>query len=211
MISLQKLFGKDDKFFELLEASAEEGRTSIQALNRILSAPGTTTNLDDFSKSKEADKKITEQINEALVNSFVTSLEREDIEVLSGALYKIPKTVEKLAERFQMSAALVRETDFTQYIGLLDAATDQVVDLVKMLRSLGEGKISQAKEINGKLQQIEGDADKLILERLRDLYSGRHDVTKVLVLRDLYELLEKIVDRCRDAGNVVTHIVLKNS
>jgi uncharacterized protein Yka (UPF0111/DUF47 family) len=33
----------------------------------------------------------------------------------------------------------------------------------------------------------------------------------VLVLRDLYDLLEKIVDRCRDAGNVVTHIVLKNS
>ena len=39
MISLQKLFGKDDKFFSLLEASAEEGRTSIHALNRILSQP----------------------------------------------------------------------------------------------------------------------------------------------------------------------------
>ena len=72
-------------------------------------------------------------------------------------------------------------------------------------------KISQAKQLNGRLQQIEGDADKLILDRLRDLYSGRHEVTRVLVLRDLYELLEKIVDRCRDTGNVVTHIVLKHS
>jgi hypothetical protein len=31
------------------------------------------------------------------------------------------------------------------------------------------------------------------------------------MLKDLYELLEKVVDRYRDAGNVITHIVLKNS
>jgi hypothetical protein len=29
------------------------------------------------------------------------------------------------------------------------------------------------------------------------------------MLRDLYDLLEKVVDRCRDAGNVLSHIVLK--
>jgi uncharacterized protein Yka (UPF0111/DUF47 family) len=26
----------------------------------------------------------------------------------------------------------------------------------------------------------------------------------------LYELLEKVVDRCRDAGNVISNIILKN-
>ncbi|PYM09779.1 MAG: pit accessory protein, partial [Verrucomicrobia bacterium] len=34
---------------------------------------------------------------------------------------------------------------------------------------------------------------------------------KVIALKDLYELLEKVIDRCRDAGNVINHIVLKNS
>ena len=33
----------------------------------------------------------------------------------------------------------------------------------------------------------------------------------VIVLKDLYELLEKIIDRCRDSGNVIAHIALKNS
>jgi uncharacterized protein Yka (UPF0111/DUF47 family) len=211
MISLQKLFSKDDTFFSLLEASAEAGRTSIQALTRLLSSPDSLTSLDEFSRPKEADKKITDQINEALAQTFATQLEREDIEILSAALYKIPKTVEKFAERWQVSVALVRDTDFSPYTQLLDAATNQVVALVRMLRGLGSAKISQAKQLNGRLQQIEGDADKLILDRLRDLYSGRHEVTRVLVLRDLYELLEKIVDRCRDTGNVVTHIVLKHS
>ena len=48
--------------------------------------------------------------------------------------------------------------DFNRHIALLDAATNQVVALVGMLRTLGAGKIHQAKELNGKLQQIEGDA-----------------------------------------------------
>ncbi len=30
-------------------------------------------------------------------------------------------------------------------------------------------------------------------------------------LRDLYELIERVIDRCRDTGNLITHIVLKNS
>jgi uncharacterized protein Yka (UPF0111/DUF47 family) len=32
-----------------------------------------------------------------------------------------------------------------------------------------------------------------------------------LALKDLYELLEKVFDRCRDAGNVISHVVLKHS
>lgn len=211
MISLQKLFGKDDKFFTLLEASASEGRASIQALNRVLSTPSATPSLDAFNKAKETDKKITEQINEALVTSFVTQLEKEDIEVLSHSLYRIPKTVEKFAERFIISAPVVRDVDFARHIALLDAATNQVVTLVGMLRTLGAGKIHEAKAINAKLQQIEGDADTLQLEMLRDLYSGRHEPIRVIALRDLFELLETVVDRCRDAGNIVTHIVLKNA
>jgi hypothetical protein len=50
-----------------------------------------------------------------------------------------------------------------------------------------------------------------MMELYRDLFSGRYDAVKVIVLKDLYELLEKVIDRCRDAGNVISQIVLKNS
>ena len=211
MFSLQKMFGKDDKFFELLEASAEEARHCVQALTQVLKNPAATPSLEEFHQAKEADKRITSQINEALVHTFVTQLEHEDIEVLSAALYKIPKTVEKFSERFIISARIVRDTDFSRHIALLDAATSRVVDLVKLLRQIGSGGLEEAKEINGRLQQVEAEADSLVLETLRDLYGGKHDATKVLALKDLYELLEKVVDRCRDVGNIVTHIVLKSS
>ena len=209
MFSLQKLLSKDDKFFDLLEASADEARNSVIALNRLLSAPGKIPSLQDFHKSKEADKQITEQINVALVDSFVTELDREDIEMLSAVLYKIPKTVEKFAERFIISAALAKDTDFSVHIRMLETATNEVVAMVKQLR--GRGEVEQIKQKNALLQKVEGDADKLILDILKDLYSGRHEATKVLAMKDLYELLEKVIDRCRDAGNVVTHIVLKHA
>lgn len=209
MFSLQKIFGKDQKFFDLLEASAEESRHSVKALNRVLAQPQKVPSLDEFHQAKEADKKITEQINEALVNSFMGELEREDVEALSAALYKIPKTVEKFAERFIVSSVAVRDTNFSRHITLLESATDQIVEMVRQLRR--KPTVESVKQMNSHLQQIEGEADKLILDILRDLYSGKHDPTKVMALKDLYELLEKVIDRCRDTGNVVTHIVLKHA
>jgi uncharacterized protein Yka (UPF0111/DUF47 family) len=211
MISLQKFFGKDDKFFDLLEASAQEARHSVEVLTKILSNPGQAPRLEDFHAAKEADKKITEQINEAIITTFVSQLEKDDIEVLSAALYKIPKTVEKIAERFIISERMVKDVVFTKHISLLNAATQCVVELVGLLRNIGQGQLDSAKAINGKLQQVEAEADNVILEILKDLYSGRHDATKVMAMKDLYELLEKVIDRCRDAGIIVTHIVLKNS
>ena len=110
-----------------------------------------------------------------------------------------------------ISLHLVKDVDFLRHAASLDEATAEVSAMVKLLRDLGAGRLDQAKELNRKLQRIEGDAGKLILDLLADLYSGKHDATKVLALKDLFELLEKIVDRCRDTGNVITHIVLKNA
>ena len=207
MFSLQKIFGKDDKFFDLLEASAEESRHSVQALTKLLSNPSKIPSLSEFNHAKEADKRITEQIGEALITSFVAELEREDIEALSAVLYKIPKTVEKFAERFIVSAQLASDVNFSRHVALLEAATNTVTEMVKQLRK--RPTVETIKGMNGRLQKVEGEADQLILDVLTELYSGKHDATKVMALKDLYELLEKVIDRCRDAGNVVTNIVLK--
>jgi uncharacterized protein len=209
MFTVQKFFSKDDKFYDLLEASAEESRHSVEALNRVLANPEKIPSLTEFHQSKEADKRITEQIGEALIDSFVADLEREDIEALSEVLYKIPKTVEKFAERFIVSARIARRVNFSAHIALLERATSTVTEMVKELRN--RPSIEFIKTRNAELQQTESEADDLIISVLQDLYSGKHDGTTVLALKDLYELLEKVIDRCRDAGNAVTHIVLKSS
>ena len=209
MFSLQKLLGKEDRFFDLLEASAQESRTSVQALIRFIRNPDELKSLDEFILSRRKEKKINDEISEALCTSFVTALEREDIEALSVALYKIPKTIEKIGERILLAPQLLEGFDLTRQIVMLEKATDTVV---KMIQELRQGvNMESIKECNDQLQVVEGEGDKLILDLLRSLYSGEHDAIQVVFMKDIFELLEKVLDRCRDAGNVINHIVLKNS
>ena len=209
MFSLQRLLGKEDKFFDLLEASAEEARASAQALIKLVKEPDKLKSLNELTGPRRREKQINMQISEALCTTFVTALEREDIEALSNSLYKIPKTVEKIGERILLAPHFLRGVDLTNQAAMLEKATGT---LVLMLRELRRGvNLEQIRAHNEQLQTIEGEADKLVLERLRDLYDGKHDPLKVVFLKDLFELLEKVTDRCRDAGNVINHITLKNS
>lgn len=208
MFSLQRLVGGDEIFFDLLERSAGEARESVQVLIKLLNAPSASS-LDDFALLRKKDKRITEEISERLTTTFVTPLEREDIEALSVALYKIPKTLEKFGERLLLCPERVRRTDFSRQAGLLERAADVVLLMVRELRTSPD--LEKVKEQNDKLQYLEGEADRLMVDLLRDLYSGEKDAVSVIALKDLYDLLEKVIDRCRDAGNVLFHIVLKNS
>jgi uncharacterized protein len=209
MFSLQRLLGKEDKFFDLLEASAQESRTSVQALIRLMQNPDQVRTLDEFVLSRRKEKKINDEISEALCTTFVTALEREDIEALSVALYKIPKTVEKIGERILIAPHLYKGIDMTRQIRMLEKAAETIVQMIRLLRKGVD--MEKVRAGNEQLQVVEGEADKLILELLKDLYSGQHDGVKVVFLKDIFELIEKVFDRCRDAGNVINQIVLKNS
>jgi hypothetical protein len=197
MFSLQKLFSRDEQFFELLEASAEECRASVQALKRAIANNSRPLTLDEFIGPRRKEKQISAEL-------------AEDIEALSNAFYKIPKTLEKFAQRYILAVGELRDIDFSKNVKLLEQATDITVQMLKELRrGFNMAKIS---EQNANLQRIEGEADELILDLLKtELYSRKHDALKVIILKDLYELLEKVVDRCRDAGNVISQIVLKNT
>ena len=209
MFSLQKLLGKEDKFFDLLEASAEEARASVQALVKLGKTPDRAALLYEFIEARRKEKQIRAKISEAVYTTFVTALEREDIENLSYALYRIPKTVEKFGERLLLTPEQTRGVDFSKQINLLEQSTDTVLEMVKSLRR--GANLEQIMALNDKMQYLEGEADRAIMDLLKDLLNVKNDPIKVIILKDLYELLEKVIDRCRDVGNVISHIVLKNS
>lgn len=209
MFSLQRFLSNGDKFFDLLEASAREAHRAVHALMDLINAPRDRQALDEFILRRREDKRITQQMTSLLCSSFITPLEREDIEALSHALYRIPKTIEKFAERLLVSHPQIGAEAFLGQAQLLEKATDTVYGMVQQLRH--GPHLDKIQEANSLLHGYEGEADKLILDLLRDLYSGRYEALQMIVLRDLYELLEKVIDRCRDAGNVIFQIALKNS
>ena len=209
MFSLQTIFGKGDKFYGLLEASAEAARDSASALVRMFDVRQQTPSLADFMHARKREKDLSAEINRELVNTFVTALDREDIEALSAALNKITKSIAKFAERYSLASDRLGDIDFPSRAALLEKAAEVIREMVFQLRKgmdLGAMRL-----LNDRLQAIENEADRHMVELYRDLYSGRHEALRVLLLKDLFELLEKAIDRCRDAGNVVFQIVLKHS
>jgi uncharacterized protein Yka (UPF0111/DUF47 family) len=209
MFSLQTIFGKGDKFYGLLEASADAARQSARALIALSKQKTPNPSLDEFRLARRREKQIFNDISAELVNTFVTALEREDIEALSAALYKIPKTVEKFAERYALFAAQLMDVDFGSRAVMLEKGCDVIAEMVGLLCK--GMPLDKMKELNDRMQAIEGEADRLILDLYRDLFTQEQDVARLLLRKDLFELLEKAIDRCRDAGNVIYAIALKNS
>jgi uncharacterized protein Yka (UPF0111/DUF47 family) len=210
MFSIGKILGHDEKFFDLLEASAQQADRSVHHLVDLLAKleqKDSSRDLAGFVESRREDKRITQQLTEELSKTFITPLEREDIQALAAALYKIPKTVEKIGERILICPEELHGRSFRKQVELLDQAAEAVLAMVKQLRKGTD--IRTAREMNDKLQAIEGEADELELELLRDLFHGDYEPKHIIFLRDLYELLEKVVDRCRDAGNIILQVVMK--
>src|SRR5579863_391614 len=99
MFSIQQLFSKGDRFQELLEAATDESHKSVRLAIEVMKSPTNTQNFDDLILARRKEKKISDQISGELVKTFITGMEREDIESLARALFRIPKAAEKLAER----------------------------------------------------------------------------------------------------------------
>jgi len=207
------LLGKDDKFFDLLEAGAEEAKASVDLfssyLKKIADGKVPASSLDDFIQSRRKEKRIRHLTMEELSKTFVTPLEREDIEELSFALYRIPKQIEKIVERLSIYPGRIPHAAFMRQAELMSQAAEAVTFMVKQLR--GGTTIEKIRSASERLQFAEGEADKVMLSLLKELYHGPYDAKELVILQELYEMAEQAVDRCRNAGSIVTQIVFKHS
>ncbi len=208
MFSLQTMFGQGHQFYALLEDAAVAAHDSTKALHVMLKGSERQPALDAFKLARQRERDASDKISQALVDSFITPIEREDIEALGSALYKIPKQVEKFADRYSLALQHLEHIDFAPRAAMLEEASAVVVDMVRLLPGM---KLEPMKALGDKLRSLENEADRLMLELYRDIYSGRLDPLQMFLLKEFFEILEKAIDRCREAGVVTYDIVLKNS
>ena len=208
MFSLQTIFGSGKQFYVLLDEAASAAYDSARALHVMMKATDRQPALDAFKLARQRQRIASDKIGQSLVDSFITPIEREDIEALSSALYKIPKQVERFADRYALARHRLEGIDFAPRASMLEQAAGVVVQMVHALREM---RLEQMKQLNDRLRVLEAEADRLILELHRDIYSGRLDASEMFLLKEFFEILEKAIDRCREAGVVAYQIVLKNS
>jgi hypothetical protein len=203
---ISKLLGRDDKFFDLLEAGAVKAQGSVQLLAELLRDSPKRPTVDDFIQARSEDARIAEELAEELCKTFVTPLEREDMEALSLALSEVPKLAEKFSEKFMLCSDAPGPSPFSRQLGLLEQAAETSVQMVRELRE--RKHLGAVKEQNTRLHDLKGESDLRVHEQIRELQSG-HDPLKGVIAMDLHDTLEKIMDRYGDAGNVIFRIVLK--
>ena len=214
MSVIHSLLGRDDTFYRFLESSASQSEQSVQFLREVVRRTMSSTQdvqsaLGDLNQSRRKHKRITQEITEALCTNFITPLEREDIEALSGALYRISKTVEKIGERVLLCPPGAHIETVNDQVTLLEQGVSVLTKMVGELRAKSHSET--IRDNYERVQAIEGDADRVMNKLLNDLYHGQADAREVVFLKDIYELLEKGIDRCRDAAASLFQTVLKNS
>ncbi|MEN1926926.1 pit accessory protein [Luteimonas sp. MJ293] len=208
MFSLQTIFGRGNRFYSLLEDAAVSAQDAAQALHLMLREADRQPALDAFRLARTRTRETSNLISQELVDSFITPMEREDIEALGSALYRIPKQIEKFADRYALAVQNLEHIDFAPRAAMLEQAAGVVVQMVRLLPKM---KLEPMKALNDELRSIENEADRLMLELYGDIYSGKLDPLHMFLLKEFFEILEKAIDRCREAGVVAYDIVLKNS
>jgi uncharacterized protein Yka (UPF0111/DUF47 family) len=210
MFSLQKFFGKDPKFFDLLNSAAAEANLGVKELPKLKNKETFEQGFFAIKHHRKISHEIFQETSEMIVKTFVTSLEKEDLEALAVCLYRILKPLDKFVERLQIAPELTNSIDFSMHYELLNEASNTVSELVKLISS--SSCLETAKKLNDQLRRIESEADNLQQRLLKELFTNhKNNPLTVILVKDLYDLLEKSVDKCRDTGSVVMHIILKNS
>jgi uncharacterized protein Yka (UPF0111/DUF47 family) len=208
------LLPKDDNFSQLLTELAEEALISARQLKEFMDCP------DRASKDKASAavtaartraKLLAQKTTEALCRCFITPFDREDIQDLTDIMYKIPKTIEKVRERVILHDISCGEGDFARQVDLILQEAEVTRDMVRALVSGGSGKSREVTQRVNTLRDLEQQGDSMRNELMAELFRSDRDIRDLLLRRDIYDMLEKVVDRFRDAAGVVLQIVLKYS
>lgn len=204
-------FPKEDKFFALLEAMSEEAYQATTGFKDFI-------NCASAERSKAIEKiyvirgqsKITSaKLTEELCRSFITPFDREDIQDIANILYKVPKIIEKVADRIMMHGMSTEGGDFTRQAELIIREAEATRVLLHALLSKKDLKtVTENVKI---LKDLEHQGDKLRNELIVALFKSDRDIREIILRRDIYDMLEKVVDRFRDLAGVALQIVLKNS
>lgn len=209
MFSLQRLLGRSNEFFGHLENSAALGLEAVSALRPMLASRNGPPNIEAFAAARRKDKEIINKLEEMLTTVFVTPIEREDIQAVATQLYRLPKTVEKFAERYEIGWEKTGGYDFSLVAQMLESGAKIVVEMVRSLRLRGD--LGEMKALDARLSQIESDAGQVILDALRRIYEPGGDALREIIAQDLYHILSDCIDVCRSIGRTLAFVILKNS
>ena len=208
------LMPREESFTALFCEQTRSIVASAQELRRMIDAGGSNDTHVAAIRSLETEADaIAKKIFVAANRTFNAPIDREDILALAHNLDDAVDLIEDTAKGIQryevrefpaemraMSDAVVQSAGVLQEaVPLLDAITREHKTIFALCERIG---------------RIEGEADDCFdagLSRLRaQLRAGEIDTIAYIDRKELYELLEEVVDKCDDVANALQCITAKH-
>jgi predicted phosphate transport protein (TIGR00153 family) len=211
-MSILKFFLPKDKVFYTLFESASANLESLAA--KLVDV----VNESDYNKRativkqmedlEHENDKLTHTIFVELGKNFITPFDREDIHSLATALDDIADYIYATAKKLNFYK--VEPTSDQGIIKMADAIKESVLSVNRAVLELRNLKnINKVVECVIKINGIENQVDDIFDLSIENLFENETDIKLLIKKREIYQNLEKVTDKCEDAGNVMESIVVK--
>lgn len=200
---------KTNIFYDSFEDAAKNCNDIAKLFNEALLHGITEEGVLQARTLKHRGSTLERETISRLNATFVTPIDREDIQALATMLNKITK---KISQAF-MNLNVYRMTSYTeemlQQSKTILKATDELMRSVHLLKT-----ISKTKEITAShqsMKEIETIGDDILYRAMDKLFSGEFEAIEVIKLRDIYKVLESAMDKCFSVSDAILNIALKNN
>jgi uncharacterized protein Yka (UPF0111/DUF47 family) len=208
----RKLLPREDKFFDLFEAHAATLVAGATALRGLLDGSQSVAagSAEVLAQENRADE-IAGEVMQAVGRTFITPFDRGDIEELIGsmddAIDQMQKTVKTITLfEVQDFAPCMKELGF-----VIVQTSERVADLLPMLRDIKKNALNIGM-LSREIGAMEEKSDELHDQGLKELFKAHRtsDTMAYIVGAEIYDHLEKVVDRFEDVAKRAGRIVLEH-
>jgi predicted phosphate transport protein (TIGR00153 family) len=202
---------KEERFFDLFARHSEVVFEGAQALRGMIDGGEAVHRHCEMVMQRESDADaVTRDVLIAMRRSFITPFDRASIQALISAMDNTIDQMQKTAKTIVLFDVDVFSPQMRSMADQIVTAAGLVRDAVPLLRSVNT-EAARLSGIGEQLSQIEGRTDELHDSGLKELYRqhGQTDPMAFFVGNEIYDHLEKVVDRFDDVGNEINGIVLE--
>ncbi|MBS1159996.1 MAG: hypothetical protein H6R15_2415 [Proteobacteria bacterium] len=209
-----RLMPREGKYFDLFNAHAELIVQGGKALSGLIGAlveepEQAQMHAERIDELERLADEITHSTLAQLHTSFITPFDRDEIHQLINSMDDILDNIQDVAESMSLYDIQRVPPEAKALAEVTEQCCSSVQSLVKLLHSMDNAPeiLRHCHEINN----LESDADRMLREAMSKLFREEPDVRQVVKLKEIYEILESVSDRCKDVAGTVEAIVLENS
>jgi uncharacterized protein len=202
------LLPREGKFFGLFREAAEQSVKGAHAFRAMLDdLPNAEQHAREMKDIEHAGDEITHRTVELLHKTFITPLDREDIHLLISRMDDILDRLDGAASRVHLYEMRTSTDECKELADICVQSCECVKRAVDRLEDLEftSGIIQDCVEVN----RLENQADQVLARAKGKLFREETDVRELIKLKEIYEFLEAVTDRCEDVANVIEGIVLE--